>query len=94
MIESLNSMLEMIKPVSEILMPTMWTCFVAYASWYAMLAKRYEPLTVEEAKLLWEVHKKKAQCEAKKWNKILRKNKMIGFTCGCGYKHTQKRPIF
>lgn len=93
MMDMLNSMLQMIVPVSEILMPIMWTCFAVYISWLVVRTKKYEPITVEEARLLWKVHKKKAQCEAKKWQKIMRKNKMIGFECGCGYKHTQKRPI-
>jgi len=93
MMDMLDSMLQMIMPVSEILMPTMWTCFAAYTSWLVVRAKKYEPITLEEARLLWEVHKKKAQCEAKKWQRIMRKDRMIGFECGCGYKHTQKRPI-
>lgn len=94
MMDVVNSMLQMIMPVSEILMPTMWTCFAAYTSWLVVRAKKYAPLTTEEAKLLWEMHKKKTQCEAKKWTGITRKNRIIGFECGCGYKHTQKRPIF
>jgi len=93
MLEMFGNLLDMIVPVSEVLMPALWMCFGVYAGWYIALAKKYVPLTVEEARLLWEVHKKRAECEAKKWQKIMRKNRMIGFECGCGYKHTQKRPI-
>ena len=93
MTDMLNSMLQMIMPVSEILMPTMWACLVGYISWLVVRARKYEPITIEEARVLWGVHKKKAQCEAKKWRKIMRKNRMIGFECGCGFRHTQKRPI-
>ncbi len=86
-------MLETLTNNLEILTPTLLVCFAAYAMWYFTSAKCYAPLTLKEARLLWRIHKQEAQCKAKKWQKIMHKNKIIGFECECGYKHVQKRPI-
>ncbi|HVP92964.1 MAG TPA: hypothetical protein VMS94_04405, partial [Acidobacteriota bacterium] len=40
-----------------------------------------------------KIHKHNFSCQSRKWRTIKRKNKIIGFECGCGYKHIQKRPI-
>jgi hypothetical protein len=77
----------------EIITPTLWTTFVAYAAWYFTAAKDYAPLTRREAEMLWKIHRQYANCNAKKWHVVRRKGKIVGFKCECGYKHVQKRPI-
>lgn len=93
MLEIITSMLEMLSSVSKILMPTLWIFFAAYATWYYTSAKHYAPLTRNEAKILWKLHKQNTGCKAKKWREIRSKGKIVGFKCECGYKHIQKRPI-
>jgi hypothetical protein len=77
----------------EILMFTVWGCLTTYAIWYFTLAKHYAPITFNEAKILWKIHKQNIRCNARKWRGIKRQGKIIGFECGCGYKHIQKRPL-
>ncbi|MEM2093620.1 MAG: hypothetical protein QXE16_04995, partial [Candidatus Bathyarchaeia archaeon] len=55
--------------------------------------KHYAPLSIEEAQLLWKIHKQRDNCNSKTWSEIHRSGKMVGFRCGCGYKHIQKRPV-
>jgi hypothetical protein len=83
----------MVKNMIEIIAITLWTCFAAYAIWYFTSAKHYAPLTPNEAKMLWKIHKQTAKCEGRKWREIHRGRKIVGFTCECGYKYMQKRPI-
>jgi hypothetical protein len=70
-----------------------WTCFVAYATWYLTLAKYTAPISVEEARLLWKIHRQSINCNAKKWREIKHHGKIVGFQCGCGYKHVQQKPL-
>jgi hypothetical protein len=77
----------------ELLISTLWTVLVVYATWYFTSAKHYAPLTSKEARMLWRIHKRSIRCTATKWREIRRAGKIIGFECECGYKHTQKRPI-
>jgi hypothetical protein len=77
----------------EIIAPTLWATFAAYAVWYLTAAKDYVPLTRREAEILWKIHRQNANCNAKKWHVVMHKGKIIGFKCECGYKHVQKRPI-
>jgi hypothetical protein len=77
----------------EIIAPTLWATFAAYATWYLTSAKDYAPLTSKEAEMLWKIHRQDANCNAKKWHIIKYKGKIIGFECECGHKNTQKRPI-
>jgi len=83
----------MVKKMLETLVIALWACLAAYALWYFTLAKHYFPITFKEAKILWKIHKQHISCNAKKWRLIKHGNKIIGFECGCGYKHIQKRPI-
>jgi len=76
-----------------LLLPSLWVSLAVYASWYFTSAKRYAPMTSEEVRALWEIHKQKNLCRAKHWKKIVHKNKLVGFKCGCGYSKAQKRPI-
>lgn len=83
----------MIQNMLQILVPVAWTWFGVYAVWYFTSAKRYAPLTRGEARALWHIHKHNVRCDAKKCKEIRRGGKIIGFECGCGYKHFQERPI-
>lgn len=83
----------MVNNMLEILMSTVWAGFLAYTTWYLTSAKHYASLTPNEAKILWEIHKQNAGCNAKRWREIRHKNEIVGFECECGYKHIQKRPI-
>lgn len=93
MLEILMSIWETLSSMSGILMLTSWGCFAAYVTWYFTSAKHYAPLTLDEAKILWKIHKQKAQCKAGKCYQIIRRGKIVGFKCQCGHEHTQKRPI-
>jgi hypothetical protein len=75
------------------LVPSLLASFSAYASWYFVSAKRYAPLTKDEVRTLWEIHKQKASCKARHCKRIVRGKKLIGFRCGCGHTHVQKRPM-
>jgi len=56
--------------------------------------KRDIPITPEDAKVIWTLHKKNGACKCRKWNLLKRKKgQVIGFQCECGYKYTQKKPI-
>jgi len=74
-------------------MSTLWACFAVYVIWYFTSAKHYAPITPNEAKILWKIHKQNTQCDAGAWREIRRGGNMVGFECKCGYKHVQKRLI-
>jgi hypothetical protein len=77
-----------------IIIPAIWALFASYLVWYATSAKRNVPITFDDAKALWHIHKKNARCSGHKWQPISRKGgKISGFECDCGYKYTQKRPL-
>jgi hypothetical protein len=64
-------------------------CTIALA-----LFKRPAQITLNEAKVLWVLHRKTAHCEGHKWQPLKRqKDKIIGFRCGCGFQYVQKRPL-
>lgn len=80
------------------LLPTItisaWTFFTGYLVWYITSAKCDAPLTVNDAKVLWKMHKQSTNCAGHKWRRIRCKSgKVLGFECECGYKYTQKRLI-
>ena len=77
-----------------IILPTVWTFFMGYLLWYVTSAKRNAAITVNDAKILWKMHKKSTNCAGHKWRLITRRGgKISGFECECGYKYTQKRPL-
>jgi len=56
--------------------------------------KRTMPITVEDAKVLWTLHKQNSRCRCKNWSLLKpKKDKVNGFICECGFKYTQKKPI-
>jgi hypothetical protein len=71
-----------------------WASFALCGAWYLTSAKRNTPMTQSDAKMMWILHRKSANCMGHKWKPITRrKGKIIGFECECGYKYTQKRPL-
>ena len=83
----------MIEPLT-IVLPALWVSFICYMVWYATSAKRTEPITIDDAKMLWKIHKKGSSCTGHKWQLLRRRNgKIHGFKCECGYKYTQERPL-
>ncbi len=71
-----------------------WTVFAAYTSWLVFKAKHNVPITLQEAKALWHIHKKNSACKAHKWEPLAQKGDLAkGFKCQCGYKYTQKKPL-
>lgn len=77
-----------------IVLPAVWTIFMGCLLWFMIGVKRSEPITVDEAKMLWKIHKKTTHCGGKKWQPITRKgDKLKGFQCECGYNYSQKRPM-
>jgi hypothetical protein len=80
--------------MEPILLPAVWTVFTGYLLWWMLVVKRSEPITADEAKMLWKIHKKNAHCSGQKWEPLRRKGDRIeGFQCECGYQYEQKRPI-
>ena len=79
--------------VFDVLLFAVWTAFVVYTTWYFTSAKRYAPLSVDEARMLWRIHKQNVRCNGRKWRKIRCEGRIVGFQCECGYAHVQKRPM-
>jgi len=77
-----------------IILPIVWAFFMGYLLWYVTSAKCNAVITVNDAKILWKMHKKSTNCAGHKWRLITRRGgKISGFECECGYKYTQNRPI-
>ena len=77
-----------------IVLPAVGTIFMGCLLWFMIAVKRSEPITVDEAKMLWKIHKKTTHCGGKKWQPITRKgDKLKGFQCECGYNYSQERPM-
>ena len=78
---------------SGVLIPAIWLSLGFFIAWLVLAAKHVVPLTVQEADTLWKIHKQKTLCTGKKWNKIKRGDKLVGFECECGHKHLQKKHL-
>ena len=78
---------------SGVLIPAMWLSLGFATAWLLLSAKRVVPLTRKEAETLWKIHKQQTKCRAEGWQEIVRKNKIIGFECECGYNHVQKKHV-
>jgi len=76
-----------------VLIPAIWLSLGVVVVWFLLSAKRIVPLTEKEAETLWKVHKQKAHCPSKDWKQLMRGAEIIGFECGCGEKHIQKKHI-
>lgn len=91
--ELFTPVLDILEKFSTILVPSFWICFAVCGLWFLASAKRCAPLTSEEARILWKIHKRNAECVARRWCIIRRGNRIVGFECGCGYKYMHKRPM-
>jgi hypothetical protein len=78
---------------SGVLIPGLALSFGFFIAYLLLSAKHYVPITVKEIDTLWKFHKQKTHCTAMKWDEIIKKNKIIGFKCGCGFTHIQKKPL-
>lgn len=85
--------IHLVKKMLEILVYSIWTCFAVYSIWYLTSAKRYAPITRAEARALWHIHRQNSKCHTRKCKEIRRGGRIVGFECGCGYKHYQRRPM-
>ena len=69
---------------------------IGICSAYACISatNRTIPITVEDANVMWTLHKQNSRCKCKNWSLIKPKEgKVKGFKCECGYKYTQKKPL-
>jgi hypothetical protein len=56
--------------------------------------KRTIPITIEDANVMWTLHKQNSRCKCKHWSLLKpQKGRVNGFQCECGYKYTQKKSI-
>jgi hypothetical protein len=78
---------------SGVLIPGLALGFGFYIAWIMLSAKRLVSMSLKEAEMLWKFHTKSNCCNAKTWQEITRKKKIIGYTCECGYKHIQRKPM-
>ena len=78
---------------AEYLVPTIWVALGCAIAWLLLSAKRDQEISENEAEMLWKSHKQFKHCSAKKFAKIKRGKKLIGYTCQCGHQHKQERPI-
>jgi hypothetical protein len=79
----------------DILLPTaVLTLSALFLLYFAIEVRKNEPITADEAKILWKIHKKTTHCTGKNWQPIATKRgKLKGFRCECGYNYAQKRPL-
>lgn len=78
---------------SGVLIPGLALCFGFYVTWLLLSANRVVPIPREDLEILWKLHKQETGCEATELREIVKRNKIVGFKCECGYKHCQKKPI-
>jgi hypothetical protein len=88
-----TTQLQMVNKMLEILMFATWASLIGYAVWFFTAAKHYAPITPDEAKILWKIHKQRLQCASTRWRPVKRGNHVIGFECECGFMHVQRRPL-
>jgi hypothetical protein len=81
----------------DLMMWTLWCTLGVYGYWFFALAKKLQPLTLDELVILWKLHKQRAGCKVplSKMEPIVnrRTNEFLGFKCQCGYHYLSKRPI-
>ena len=78
---------------SGVLIPSLALCFGFYIAYVLLSARNVVPMNREEVEQLWKFHKQTKCCEAKKWHEIIKKNKIIGYKCECGYEQIQKKHL-
>ncbi len=79
---------------TELLVVASVIAFAAYFCWYAFVGKTLQPITTEDADLMWRMHKKDTGCTGSRITDMLSyRGKVVGFRCECGYEFKQKRLI-
>jgi len=78
---------------AEYLVPTIWVTLGCAVAWFLLSAKKEQEISDEEVEMLWKSHKQFKHCSAKKFIKIKKGKKLIGYSCKCGHQHKQQRPI-
>ena len=78
---------------SGVLIPGLALCFGFYVSYILLSARRVVPMDKDEAEKLWRFHRQTKCCNAKTWQEIKKKNKLVGFECDCGHKQIQKKHL-
>jgi hypothetical protein len=76
---------------------TAWFLFGGYCFWFFTMAKRSEPLTLDDLVIVWKVHKQQSGCGApiSRLKPIMHdhSDEFSGFRCECGYQYLSKRLI-
>ena len=75
------------------LVPTIWVSFGCVTSWFILSAKKHQPISEKEVIHLWKTHRQFSRCKSRKYEKIAKGKKIVGYKCQCGYEHKQKKPI-
>ena len=91
--EAVLSILQSFSSIAEYLVPTIWVTLGCAVAWFLLSAKKEQEISDEEVEMLWKSHKQFKQCSAKKFIKIKKGKKIIGYSCQCGHEHKQQRPI-
>jgi hypothetical protein len=77
-----------------LLISTSWACLVICGVLVIAATKRTVAISVEDAKVMWTLHKRNSRCNCKSWRLIKqKKGKVRGFQCECGFKYSQKKPL-
>jgi len=93
MVQPMLSIFQSFFASAEYLVPTVWVALGCAVAWFLLSAKREQEITEKEAEMLWKSHKQFNRCSAKKFTKITKGKKLIGYICQCGHEHKQERPI-
>jgi hypothetical protein len=68
-----------------------WGALAAFGLCLLAIAKRKVPISIEEAKVLWKIHKQDTNCNRHKWEPLSERNgKITGFKCECGHQYSQR----
>jgi hypothetical protein len=89
------SVTEEYKQMLEYFAWAFWFLFGACLFWFLTRAKKSEPLTLDEAVILWKIHRLETDCKylISKVELITDKHsrEISGFKCACGYSYTSSR---
>jgi hypothetical protein len=68
-----------------------WGALATFGLCLLAIAKRKVPISIEEAKVLWKIHKHDTNCSRHKWKPLTERNgKITGFKCECGHQYSQR----
>jgi hypothetical protein len=78
---------------SGVLIPSLALAFGFYIAYILLSARNVFPMTKEEAETLWKFHKQKDCYKAEKWHEVIKRNKIVGYECECGFRHIQNKHL-